>query len=644
MIKLKPIIFLPLEVGGVNISNHGTVFFGSESVYSMDFRDRTLRYRGFWRGAGMWSITGIDNLIVTGTKNGLIIFDETAIAHWTGSKTAVFSGNFSEEVKLLALSFYKEKGRRYLRVYPVGSEYFSGESKRLYSDTIIPFFTPFGGPVDYELIRYLRFLTNVFDVDGDGFDELVLVNPGVDSAYLVILSLRKNNEQVVKVDQEKLPSYTFRPILALKGDLDQDGLQEIALLSNPKYKTYHISMIDIVEGKINSQSLEMLDVHNVFKDVSEDGEAWLSVGDVNGDGFAEITFMWEEKPSWGEVKSKLFFLTKTFFGESEKSLGGIEVYPPLEMYTYDYDGDRKEELILVSALGIEAVNLSDGRVADFLPIIGEIKYLTHLGDERFFVSGSVLGEDVWSYYFVDGSVIKIGYPTKRVLKISRCNNEVSVLDASGKVWLINDNGFYLLKDSVRDLECLRDSLYLLLKDGKIVKYGVKTDREESVKSGKIVKLVRNEDKLFYAESLNGVISIKDLKDDKEIIKLSLTDDVETIVLLRKTKRKFLPIISTSNSLLLYDEKGKLVAEANNICIQNNNNYLKTVQKTKEMLLFLYNKSLYLVDYDASDKIRSLGYRGWHAIAHSNEDPSVIFLVYENGIYQATLDEVVKSEE
>ncbi|MGQ4891739.1 MAG: hypothetical protein ACP6IP_04525 [Candidatus Njordarchaeia archaeon] len=640
---MKLLVSIPSKINRIELANNEMLFSTNNAIFEFVPRERRIKEIGRWTGAKIQNVSIVDNKYVVGTDKGLIIFDESQTPIWSGEKTIILPGKFSDEVVAFALTIYHEARRKYLKINKVTRDVLEGQIKKLWTVNKISFFTPYGGYMDGYLTNYLLGLSHVLDANGDGKDDLILITPGVESSFL--LHIWVGEKEKVEIQQRELLNYTFRPLTSIKRDLDLDGLDEILLVSNPVDDAIVASMIKFSMGKADIQSLLHVKINDIFEGITEDGELWCSVGDVNGDKASEIFLIWEEKPGLGETKSKNFVFSRDFFGNEVIIPEPFAEYPLQQVMFHDYDGNGRDEMIILTPIGVSfyEINLDEKNVRkiESVPIMDHVYGLvSDPRDKSLLAFGPVLEDDkIWTFSILSEKQINYGPPTNRILKIFKVGDSILYLTDDRTLYVYDHVEAKALMNNVADIAKVKDKLFILKRNGEIhILDGSKlTIVHKNIKGAQgLIGLY--EEKILVYGIVGKKFYVMDLDSGRKVMENGEINDANLVIPINVGGENFY-IISSSTGILILDEKGKPLHIRENIFIEFGKYALVSNKKNEEDLIFLHNGELYRFDPSDDLYLANLGVKNWEAIAKVDEKGSQYYLSFQDGVYIAEKSEV-----
>ena len=194
--------------------------------------------------------------------------------------------------------------------------------------------------------------TQVLDIDGDGRDDLLLVN--WDNASPIRFRLQDTTGRLRPEVQFTLPA--IRSYIA--GDLDGDHKTEVVTIALNSGRAQISGFVqkpgEALSGAFAVGQFEVLPLSRTGK-----SRRAITSGDVNGDGLADLLVA---EPDSGQLTVCL--------QQSDGSLGSPKLFPTLtgvsELAVADWDGDGVAEIFLLSAderqIGVSSFD-KNGRVA-----------------------------------------------------------------------------------------------------------------------------------------------------------------------------------------------------------------------------------------------------------------------------------------
>ncbi len=631
---------MPLSIKRFIIINDRLFFFNDNAIFELKSTEGSIIEIARWTGAQIQNLSIIDDKYLVGTEKGIIIFDGGQLPIWTGERTVILSGKFSDDVIGFALNVYKESRRKYLKINKIDKQILVGKVKKLWTMDKIPFFTPYGGVLDEYLMDYVLDLTNVIDSNNNGFDELIIITPGVDSSYILIVSLTEDGK--VDISQKELPNYTFKPFYSTGRDLDLDGLNEILLCSNPKEFDVIVSMIKFPMGKVDIQSLIKVNLRDLFNRITEDGEPYCNVGDIDGDKAFEILLFWEEKPSVNDVHSKLYIMSQNFFGERTVFNEPIIDYPVSQLSTYDFDNDGRDELLLLSPLGLSIHKLDLGAkkavLSKFIPFLDRI-YGLKRENEKIIVFGPLMKEpeEKWVLNVLDGRQFSFGITVPKPRKLHLIDDGIFLLTDEGKLVLINGDERKSVRSNVVDIVSIDKTLYIALKTS-IFRYD--NANLKKIKDGfnNIKAIFASGKRLYLVDKREKDVVIMDALSGDERCILNNLSDVRLVVPLSYNDYEYYAV-STRREIVLFNNVGEVLEKIDGMALEYGKfTIVGDCEAEIETILFLNKGELFLLKPDEPHLI-NLGVKNWDAIEVVDQCGEEFYVSFQDGIYIADKREV-----
>ncbi len=636
------------------------------AIFELKLNENTIFERGRWTGAFIQNVEIIDSSFIVGTDKGLILFDGSKqLPVWTGDKTLVLSGKFGKETVGFALTLYNNAGRKYLKPNPITLDVVEGRKKKLWTADKIPFFTPYGGLLNHYLVNYILGLAHTLDVDGDGFDELVMITPSIENSYLLIIKVdeeklkreftvneegKKEFASSLKINPTPLPPYTFRPIYSVKKDIDLDGFDEVVLLSKPEENTYTISMIKFPLGKPDIQTIYQFRAEDLFENITDDGEIWFGVGDINGDGALELILAWEEKPDIGELHSKFSIVIVDFFGEISKSNEALQDYPISQLLIMDADGDGLDEIITLNPLGISIWNLknnNDGSIEfqknRFIPLMEQIQGLELSSGGSIFAFGPLIGIDnaeEWVIYELKNQSFKVSPRLPMFDKIIEFNGVIFVKTLDKQLLEINNSNVNKLMEKVVDIEKLDGKMIIGLESGELIAFerGTKNKRKLAKFTGEFLGFATSQNILYACIMNEDNLICKGVFEENLQIKIKVNKKPDR-VLLESIRDKTFVILSYDNSIEVFSDQGDVLLKVHDAKIKLGK-FTVLRNSNETYVLILNNGFLYAIKLADEVEYINAGFKAWNAIL-KKPDKDVFYIAYRDGIYLAEREEIFK---
>ncbi len=664
--KVQLVSSLPQLVNRISPYRNSLFLNTDNAIFELKLQDNIIYERGRWTGAFIQNVEIVNSAFIVGTDKGLILFDGSKqLPVWTGDKTLVLSGKFGKETVGFALTLYNNAGRKYLKPNPVTLDVVEGKKKKLWTADKIPFFTPYGGLLNDYLVNYILGLTHTLDVDGDGFDELVMITPSIENSYLLIIKVNEEKLKLeatvndegkkefvspLEVNPTPLPPYTFRPIYSVKKDIDLDGFDEVVLLSKPEENIYTISMIKFPLGRPDIQTIYQFHAEDLFEDITDDGEIWFGVGDINGDGALELILVWEEKPDIGELYSKFSIVVVDFFGEIAKSNEVLQDYPISQLLIIDADGDGSDEIVTLNPLGISIWNLennSDGSIAfqknRFIPLMEQIQGLDLSSNGSIFAFGPVIStsaSEEWVIYEFKNQSFKV-YPSLPIFdKIIEFKGEIFIKTRDNQLLEVSNSNVKSIMDKVVDAVKFNEKLIIGLDSGELIAFedvAKKPKRLVNLK-GKFVGFSINSENLYACAMDDKNLVCKDVFGKAPQINLTV-DDKPDCLLLENAMGKTFVIISYDNSIEVFDDHGNVLLKVHEAKITPGK--FTVLRDNKETLILILNNGfLYAIRLADEVEYVNVGFKAWNAILKKTGEDE-FYIAYRDGIYLAEKEEIFK---
>src|SRR3989339_799632 len=200
------------------------------------------------------------------------------------------------------------------------------------------------------------------DVNGDGDDELVLVNVSCSAGAIRAVKINANGNAIwIQYNSSFEDYFDSSSDKMFMADANGDGIDELVLVD---YEGKIVRVINMITGA-NYSLLSNITFSSLFPPVIDWNDAKLLVGDINGDNKDELIFVGSSSDilTPAIISVNLTNGSKTSIGKSSGFLNGW-VDSSDKMFIGDINADNKDELVLVNTTlsggAIRAINLSTG--------------------------------------------------------------------------------------------------------------------------------------------------------------------------------------------------------------------------------------------------------------------------------------------
>src|SRR3989339_518885 len=200
------------------------------------------------------------------------------------------------------------------------------------------------------------------DVNGDGDDELVLVNVSCSAGAIRAVKINANGNAIwIQYNSSFEDYFDSSSDKMFMADANGDGIDELVLVD---YEGKIVRVINMITGA-NYSLLSNITFSSLFPPVIDWNDAKLLVGDINGDNKDELIFVGSSSDilTPAIISVNLTNGSKTSIGKSSGFLNGW-VDSSDKMFIGDINADNKDELVFVNTSynsgAIRAVNILTG--------------------------------------------------------------------------------------------------------------------------------------------------------------------------------------------------------------------------------------------------------------------------------------------
>ncbi|MHA1617094.1 MAG: FG-GAP repeat domain-containing protein [Candidatus Njordarchaeales archaeon] len=542
-----------------------------DAVYEMTFFPRIkIKECGRWTGATAYSVGAIDEKKLLGTSIGIIIFGDKASPLYSGGKSLIFHGNFSPKHKIAVFVQSPEKIERIIDVYLLSSEDLL-KSRRLSREKghEITFFGTNVGPVENFRFELIKGLILIKDIDGDGFDELIIITPEEITPRLQILDYDVENN-LIKSQVISLPDFLREPLQLAAEDIDGDGAEEIFILSRSTPTKYFIIVLKLYPtdtGSYNARTyvISQININELFGEVSDDG--FLQVK-LCSEPLPHFLLFWIEPPDYNEYLAKIRIAKLMIDSNVSVCKGELRHFPPKQLIFHGKELPENE-IIFISDFGISRWKILESdseqsrtsELGNFYTLT-RIDYIRKIG-QKVLIGGCILEEPIKlstihlydpstkeyeSLGIIEGKIKQVEYRNDKLLiltdlglyKCDLLNNVMErMISQENLVGLIVDKDTILVAGKKKVVEYLAENEH---------KWNVreimrcKSDEEivEFKKIGNKVVLGIINNKELMIKSLNGEILWRVKIDPQEIrfVRFFTIKDAEILITRNKILLRF----------------------------------------------------------------------------------------------------------
>ena len=476
---MKAIMGVPKELNDIQINSNGDIILAAgDTVYEVILNRNgicALKELARWTGTRLLSVSVINDIIVAGSDRGIITFKgKKAYPIWIGAPTVVIAGNFSDEIKLIALSKTSQKLGRIIDVNAFSLRELLGGIKSAWGrEEEIVFFATNMGPVGDFILDRIKSLTTKLDIDEDDYEEVLLVTPE-EEPVLYILNF---DEEGLRIESHQLPNFVGNPLYIGWGDIDADGQNEVYIVSLTNAFNINISALYFTrtKEKVNVRprvfSLIRLNIAKKLRNiVSDDGSPYVLMMNPTSNRLPEFLILWEEPDSDELYKSIIWPIRVAITGKIHTIKSSLREYVIRKLVCNDIDKDGEDELIVLTDAGIKVLDIETKSQEVNFKNVNTIYFPTQIKqilsrNNEILVSGPIIddGSPVWSIISLNPSGKEISYLSslkpisemifskKDIVFISHSDGSLSILKGEYKLESsdINLNSFAL--DEMGDL-------------------------------------------------------------------------------------------------------------------------------------------------------------------------------------------------
>ncbi len=665
---MKLIANIPRELNDLTVLDNKNLLLASDdSVYEVKILEESgnrlkLREIFRWTGTNMLSVDSYRNIVVAGTNRGVIIYDNNkANPVWVGYPCNVFAGKFSDKVDIVCLAKPSHKMSRILDVFVFSSkEVISGQIKSLrgIEEEIIYFSTSIG-PIQEFAFNMMKNLTVKADIDNDGYLELVLITPEREPKLCIVDIM----DESIYLKEYDLPVFVGNPILLDIRDLNEDGENELYVVSMLSDFEAVISVLRLQEERVTASVITKIDVREFFGDnISDDGLLYVFIGQFDKDGLPEIVGLWEEPSEEDGYISRLMLFKINILGSAKVERNKIiEEIAIKRILPVDIDSDGLLELVIFNESGASIYKIKESRkglsldkIKEFrLPIL--IKLVSKM-KENLLIGGQITTRTN-SYW----SLLRIDLESKII-------ESIDIVPSLLNIWQFNDYCIALTENrelliiGKRCTKRIRNVLDAMLLGSRVLTIIQKKGLQE-LKIGKNkcrlrVKKIMDIDKMsyncfmimskanidnIYILNNNQIIEVNAKEIQAKIINIPL-EALKNKELLNGyhyiERRKDYFLIISRESFTLLDKRGNIILKQE--VDFDDRRILKFVHKKDAVLLYTRNGELY--KWDLSKKFEErLNLDNVTALNFFDHSERLLIAFSNNWIAEYTLDEVISPE-